>query len=70
MFSPSKIGTKESGTVGTEGALGTVYNYDFYYFPLGPELLEEVATRVAARRQKNEPRKSVFGYNKKRCQRL
>jgi hypothetical protein len=58
MFSPSKIGTKESGTV--DG----VYNYDFYYFPLGPELLEEVATRVAARRQKNEPRKACLGITK------
>lgn len=58
MFSPSKIGTKESGTV--DG----VYNYDFYYLPLGPELLEELATRVAARRQKNEPRKSCLGITK------
>jgi hypothetical protein len=58
MFSPSKIGTKESGTV--DG----VYNYDFYYFPLGPELLEEVATRVAARRQKNAPNRACLGITK------
>jgi hypothetical protein len=58
MFSPSKIGTKESGTI------GTVYNYDFYYFPLGPELLEEVATRVAARRQKNAPNRACLGITK------
>jgi hypothetical protein len=58
MFSPSKIGTKESGTA--DG----VYNYDFYYFPLGPELLEEVATRVAARRQKNAPNRACLGITK------
>jgi hypothetical protein len=58
MFSPSKIGTKESGTV--DG----VYNYDFYYFPLSPELLEEVATRVAARRQKNAPNRACLGITK------
>jgi len=58
MFSPSKIGTKESGTI------GMVYNYDFYYFPLGPELLEEVATRVAARRQKNAPNRACLGITK------
>jgi len=56
MFSPSKIGTKESGTKesGTKesGTVDGVYNYDFYYLPLGPVLLEELATRVAARRQK------------------
>lgn len=57
-------GTKESGTVGTEDTIGTVYNYDFYYFPLGPELLEEVATRVAARRQKNALNKSCLGITK------
>ena len=51
-------GTKESGTV--DG----VYNYDFYYLPLGPELLEELATRVAARRQKNAPNKSCLGITK------
>jgi len=58
MFSPSKIGTKESGTV--DG----VYNYDFYYFPLSPELLEEVATRVAARRKKNAPNRACLGITK------
>lgn len=58
MFSPSKIGTKESGTD------NGVYNYDFYYFPLPSDLLEEVATRVAARRQKNEPRKACLGITK------
>ena len=56
-------GTKESGTKESD-TIGTVYNYDFYYFPLGPELLEDVATRVAARRQKNAPNKSCLGITK------
>jgi len=51
-------GTKESGTA--DG----VYNYDFYYLPLPPDLLEELATRVAARRQKNAPNKSCLGITK------
>jgi hypothetical protein len=66
-------GTKKSGTIDTysaEGTVGgietvsvisTVYNYDFYYLPLGPDLLEELAIRVAARRQKNAPDESCLG---------